>query len=151
MTNHSWFINIKIIFDQSAVSRAFDHIEDYWIVSEQQLNIIFILIHGEPELIVRRLERSVYFAVKFWRGSNYLDRNLERAQLLKEQRITYYAYNIKGKQRFQLFLLAKSIQLGNYFGEKTYLAISTRVINYGEQIEPERERWSDADIIRRKL
>ena len=76
---------------------------------------------------------------------------MERAQSSKAQRIIYLAYNIKREQRFQLSLLAKSIQLENYFGEQTYLELSIRIINYGEQIEPQRERWSDDYFNGRKL
>ena len=139
------------IFDQSTVSSAFGDITEDWSVTDRQFNILIILIHGEPELIVRRLERRIYFAVIFWRGFNYLNRNLERAQSLKAWRIIYLAYNIKREQRFQLSLLAKSIQSENYFGEQTYLELSTTIINYGEQIEPQRERWSDDYFNGRKL
>ena len=65
-----------------------------------------------------------------------MNRNLERAQSSKAQWIIYLAYNIKREQRFQLSLLAKSIQSENYFGEQTYLELLTTIINYGEQIEP---------------
>ena len=111
MTNHSWFINIKTIFDQSAVSRAFDHIEDNWIVSEQQINIVFILIHGEPNLTVRLLERSAYFGAIFWRGFTYRNHNLERVQPSKELKTSYFAGIIGGNRIFQLSLLVKSIPL----------------------------------------
>ena len=80
-----------------------------------------------------------------------MNRNLERAQSSKAWRIIYLAYNIRKEQRFQLFLLAKSIQSENYLEEQTYLELSTTIINYGEQIEPQRERWSDDYFNGRKL
>ncbi len=47
----SLFINITTIFDQSTVSSAFGDITEDWIAADRQLNIVVILIHGEPAFI----------------------------------------------------------------------------------------------------
>jgi hypothetical protein len=76
MLNHSWFINIKIIFDQSAVSSVFEDITDNWIVSEQQIKIVLILIHGEPAFIAEYWRAiaiaNIYFVTNIiWRSLSY--------------------------------------------------------------------------------
>jgi hypothetical protein len=89
MTNHSWFINSKTIFDQSAVSKALGDIEDNWTVSERQINIVLLLIHGEPALLAvywRGNSKSEYL---FWR-KYYHKYNLEKPQPLRESSISYF-------------------------------------------------------------
>ncbi len=51
MTNHSWFINCKTIFDQSSVSLAEKQTGDDWRIKDLFLNIVLQLIHGEPAFI----------------------------------------------------------------------------------------------------
>jgi hypothetical protein len=70
-----------IIFDHSTVSEAFGLIIGDWVVTELQLKIIFVLIHGEPAI-----------TAEYWREASNATTILERTNL--SIKAIYYCYRI---------------------------------------------------------
>ncbi len=98
-----------IIFDQSTVSEALLRIGDDWIIADLLINIIFILIHGEPAI-----------TAEYWREASNATTILERTSLSRKA-----IYN--GEQRWKS---QRERWFHDQFIGKQLLSLSANLMEY---------------------